>query len=419
MSPISRHFSTTAPFATLPNTRTCIHLLKTCKSMKELKQIQAHLFKAGAQQNDDALKKLMAFCTDPHHGNPHYAERVFNYIENPSLFIYNVMIKAYTKSGSFKRSLFLYDQMRAYGLWPDNFTYPFVFKAIGRLKEALVGQKVHGYVIKCGLGFDCYVCNSVMDMYAELGYVGDLRKVFGEMPDRDLVSWNILISGFVRCNRFEDAVSVYRLMRHERSVRPDEATVVSTLSACIALKNLELGGEIHRYVSNELEITTIIGNSLLDMYSKCGCLSTAREIFDAMPVKNVICWTSMVSGYVNTGQLDEARLLFDSSPVRDIVLWTAMINGYVQFNRVDEAMALFQDMQMNRVKPDKYTMVTLLTGCAQLGALEQGKWIHEYMLENRIAIDAVTGTALIDIGMQFIADFAQSHCIPLPPVVLL
>ncbi|KAK3041626.1 hypothetical protein RJ639_001436 [Escallonia herrerae] len=372
--------------------------------MKELKQIQAHLFKAGAQQNDDALKKLMAFCTDPHHGNPHYAERVFTYIENPSLFVYNVMIKAYTKSGSFKRSLFLYDQMRAYGLWPDNFTYPFVFKAIGLLKEALVGQKVRGYVIKCGLEFDYYVCNSIMDMYAELGYVCDLRKVFDEMPERDLVSWNILISGFVRCNRFGDAVSVYRLMRDEGSVRPDEATVVSTLSACIALKNLELGGEIHRYVSSELEITTIIGNSLLDMYSKCGCLSMAREIFDAMPVKNVICSTSMVSGYVNTGQLGEARLLFDSSPVRDIVLWTAMINGYVQFNLVDEAMALFQDMQMNRVKPDKYTMVTLLTGCAQLGALEQGKWIHEYMAENRIAIDAVTGTALIDICLSGLLD---------------
>lgn len=258
--------------------------------------------------------------------------------------------------------------------------------------------------MKCGLEFDCYVCNSLMDMYAEMGFDGNLTKLFDEMPDRDLVSWNILISGYVRCKRFEDAVRVYSRMQEEGRVRPDEASVASTLSACIALKNLELGREIHSYVASELGFTTIIGNALLDMYSKCGCLDVARRIFDAMPRKNVICWTSMVSGYVNCGQLDEARFLFERSRVKDIVLWTAMINGYVQFNHVDEAMFLFREMQFNRVKPDKFTVVVLLTGCAQVGALEQGKWIHAYMEENRITIDAVACTALIDM-------YAKCGCI--------
>ncbi|KAI3714760.1 hypothetical protein L6452_21719 [Arctium lappa] len=210
--------------------------------------------------------------------------------------------------------------------------------------------------------------------------------------------------GYVRCKKFEDAVGVYLRMREEEILRPDEATVVSTLSACIALKNLELGKEIHRYVTHELGFTTIIGNALLDMYCKCGCLDVAREIFDGLPKKNVICWTSMVSGYVSCGQLDDARLLFDRSPTKDIVLWTAMINGYVQFNDVDEAMTLFQQMQTYRIKPDKFTVVALLTGCAQVGALEQGKWIHEYMNEHRIVLDAVCGTALIDM-------YAKCGCI--------
>lgn len=130
---------------------------------------------------------------------------------------------------------------------------------------------------------------------------------------------------------------------------------------------------------------------------KCGCLSIARQILDAMPTKNVICWTRMVSGYVNCGRLDEARDLFERGPVRDLVLWTAMINGYVQFNCVDEAVALFREMQSERIKPDKFTVVALLTGGSQLEALEQGKWIHGYIEENRITIDAVVGTALIDM----------------------
>ncbi|KAG5143280.1 hypothetical protein JHK82_018975 [Glycine max] len=243
-----------------------------------------------------------------------------------------------------------------------------------------------------------------MDMYAELGLVEGFTQVFEEMPDRDAVSWNIMISGYVRCKRFEEAVDVYRRMWTESNEKPNEATVVSTLSACAVLRNLELGKEIHDYIASELDLTTIMGNALLDMYCKCGHVSVAREIFDAMTVKNVNCWTSMVTGYVICGQLDQARNLFERSPSRDIVLWTAMINGYVQFNRFEETIALFGEMQIRGVKPDKFIVVTLLTGCAQSGALEQGKWIHNYIDENRIKVDAVVGTALIEM-------YAKCGCI--------
>lgn len=339
----------------------------------------------------------MVCCTDPSIGNLHYAERIFNYIDIPGLFIYNLLIKAFTKNGSFGKAVLLFRQLREEGLSPDNFTYPFVFKAIGCLGEVREGEKVYGFVVKSGLEFDTYVCNSLMDMYAEVGRVQNLRQVFEEMPQRDVVSWNVLISGYVKCRRYEDAVDVFRRMQQQSSLRPNEATVVSTLSACIALKMLELGKEIHRYVREQLGFTIKIGNALVDMYCKCGHLSIAREIFNDMPIKTVICWTSMVSGYVNCGQLDEARELFERSPVRDVVLWTAMINGYVQFNRFDEAVALFREMQIKRVSPDRFTLVALLTGCAQLGTLEQGKWIHGYIDENKIMIDAVVGTALIEM----------------------
>ncbi|GMY35939.1 pentatricopeptide repeat-containing protein At1g31430-like [Fagus crenata] len=383
---ISRHFFSkphlfsTISYSPRLSKTSCIQYLKSCESMTQLKQIQTQIFRVALHQDNETLNKLIAFCTDPSLGNLHYAEKIFNYIQDPNLFIYNVLIKAFAKKGSFRKAIWLFGQLRENGLWPDNFTYPYVFKAIGCLGEAWEGGKVHGFVVKTGLEFDTYVCNSLMDMYAELGKVENFKQVFEEMPERDRVSWNVMISGYVKCRRFEDAVNVFRRMRRETNEKPDEATVVSTLSACTALKNLKLGKEIHGYVANELGFTIVIGNALLDMYAKCGCLSVARQIFDEMRIKNVICWTSMVSG-----------------PVRDIVLWTAMVNGYVQFNRFDEAVALFREMQIRRVKPDKFTMVSLLTGCAQLGALEQGKWIHGYIDENRITMDAVVGTALIEM----------------------
>ncbi|XP_060198254.1 pentatricopeptide repeat-containing protein At1g31430-like [Lycium barbarum] len=386
--------------------KTCIELLKTCKSITHLKQIHAQVIILNFHKHIGILHKLLAFTT---HNNTfrvdlNYAKKIFTSCHNRTLFMYNVMIKGYVKTGQFKQPLFLFNELRINGLCPDNFTYPFVFKAIGELKMVKEGEKIHGYVLKSGVWFDNYVGNSVMDMYGLLGCVESLNKVFDEMPQRDSVAWNIMICGFVRCGRFENAVGVYKKMREESGVKADEATVVSTLSACTALKKLELGKEIHRYVVEEIGVSVIIGNALVDMYCKCGCLMVARQIFDEMPMKNVICWTSMVSGYVNSGQLDEARELFERSPIRDLVLWTSMINGYVQFNRVNDAMDLFRSMQMQRIKPDKYTLVALLTGCAQVGALQQGEWIHDYMKENRIAVTAVVGTSLIEM-------YAKCGCI--------
>ncbi|XVE98256.1 hypothetical protein REPUB_Repub03eG0090100 [Reevesia pubescens] len=365
--------------------------------MNLLMQIQAQTFLLGLHQDTHTLNKLIAFCTDPSLGNFQYAQKIFNLIQYPSLFIYNVMIKTFVKKGCHKNAILVFGKLRKQGLWPDNFTYPFVFKAIGSLGEVFEGEKIHGLVAKSGLKFDAYVINSLMEMYVQVGQNWCSKKLFDEMPARDVVAWNVLISGLVKCGKFEDAVNIFGLMRKEGLVKPNEATIVSTLSACTALRRLELGKDIDRYVRKELELTTIMGNTFIDMYCKCGCLDIARRFFDDMPSRNVNCWTSMVSGYVNCGQLDEARRLFERSPVRDVVLWTAMINGYVQSNRFDEAVQLFQEMQIQRVKPDKFVVVSLLTGCAQLGALEQGKWIHGYLNENRIVVDTVVGTALIEM----------------------
>ncbi|PRQ45123.1 putative pentatricopeptide [Rosa chinensis] len=90
---------------------------------------------------------------------------------------------------------------------------------------------------------------------------------------------------------------------------------------------MELGREIHDYVRAELKFTTIIGNLVLHVYAMCGYLSEARKVFDEIPLKNVLCWTTMMNGYVNCGMLDEARKLFDRSLTKDVVLWTAMMNG--------------------------------------------------------------------------------------------
>ncbi|CAA7061237.1 unnamed protein product [Microthlaspi erraticum] len=325
-------------------------------------------------------------------------------VQTPSLLMYNKMLKSFAETKSFTKVLALFAELRGKGLYPDNFTLPVVLKSIGRLRKVLEGEKVHGYAVKAGLEFDAYVCNSLMGMYASLGKMEITHKVFDEMPQRDVVSWNGLISSYVGHGRFEDAIAVFKRMSLESNLKPEEGTIVSTLSACSALKSLEIGESIHRYVVAEFEMSVKIGNALVDMFCKCGCLDKARAVFDSLRSKNVKCWTSMVSGYVSNGRVDEGRELFERSPVKDVVLWTAMMNGYVQFNRFDEALELFRFMQTEGVRLDNFVLVSLLKGCAQTGALEQGKWIHGYIYENGVRVDKVVGTALVDM-------YAKCGCI--------
>lgn len=111
------------------------------------------------------------------------------------------------------------------------------------------------------------------------------------MPERNIVCWNVTILGYVKCRRFGDALlNVFRRMINESNEKPDEATVVSTLSACTALQNLELGKEIDDYVRGELGLNGITGNTLVNMYAKCGCLGEARKVFDEIPWKNYGVW---------------------------------------------------------------------------------------------------------------------------------
>ncbi|KAJ4881279.1 Pentatricopeptide repeat-containing protein [Raphanus sativus] len=328
-------------------------------------------------------------------------------VQTPSLIAYNKMLKSFADTKTFTKVLSLFAELRRNALYPDNFTLPIILKSIGRLRNVAEGEKIHGYALKSGLNLDPYVCNSLMGMYAALGKMEIARKVFDEMPERDVVSWNGLISSYVGHGRFDDAVAVFKRMSKESDLKPDESTIVSTLSACSALKNLELGEVIHRYVvavGGEFETSVKIGNALVDMFCKCGCLDKARGVFESMRVRNVKCWTSMVSGYVSNGRVDEGRELFERSPVKDVVLWTAMMNGYVRFRRFDEALELFRRMQSQGVRPDNFVLVSLLKGCSQTGALEQGKWIHGYICENRVRVDKVVGTALVDM-------YAKCGCI--------
>lgn len=326
-----------------------------------------------------------------------YARMVFDTMPEPNHFVWNNMIKGYSRVGCPNSAVSMYCEMLERGVMPDEYTYPFLLKRFTRDMAVKCGRELHDHIVKLGFSSNVFVQNALIHLYSLSGEVSVARGVFDRSSKGDVVTWNVMISGYNRSKQFDESMKLFDEMERMR-VLPSSITLVSVLSACSKLKDLNVGKRVHRYVKDlKIEPVRVLENALIDMYAACGDMDTALGIFDNMKSRDVISWTAIVTGFTNLGQVDLARNYFDKMPERDFVSWTAMIDGYLQVNRFKEVLSLFREMQAANIKPDEFTMVSILTACAHLGALELGEWIKAYIDKNEIKIDSFVGNALIDM----------------------
>ncbi|CAA0815281.1 Pentatricopeptide repeat-containing protein -mitochondrial [Striga hermonthica] len=378
-------------------------LLETkCRSMPHLMQIHARMTVSGLSSDPLAYSRLVAFCALSPTGDLDYSKRMLISTNNHNAFSWNIVIRAACDGHNPAEAFLLYKQMLGVGSFrsrPDNYTYPLLFKTCARLLLFDVGRQVLVHVLRLGFKRDLFVRNSLIHFLVTCGELDAAGKVFDESPVRDLVSWNSLINGYVRCGKGKEALRIYKKMEMEGKIEPDEVTLIGVVTACAQLEESQLGREFHRYIKHKgLKMTVPLANSLLDMYVKCGDLEEAKGLFEKMEEeKTMVTWTTMVTGYAKSGHLDIARRFFDKMPEKDVVPWNAMIGAYARAHRAKEALSLFHEMQAARIEPDEVTMVSCLSACAQLGALDLGIWIHGYIQKNNLSMNVVLGTALVDM----------------------
>lgn len=190
-------------------------------------------------------------------------------------------------------------------------------------------------------------------------------------------------------------------------MKPDKATVVSVLSACVGLEDLLTGRTVHGYIEKVgINLTLDLSNSLLGMYSKCRSMDSAECLFERMAIRNEVTWTFLMVGYVKCGEKEVALEIFNKMPCKDTVSWNALIASFSQCNYFNEALSLFQEMQRTEFSSNALTLVSILSVCARVGALELGKWVHSFIDRNNVEMDAHLGSSLIDM-------YAKCGCIEL------
>ncbi|OVA12147.1 Pentatricopeptide repeat [Macleaya cordata] len=321
----------------------------------------------------------MAFCSDPHHGSLNHASQIFEQIEQPTICVCNTMIKAFLLKGELIKTVQMYSQILQNGLYPDNYTLPYVLKACAYLQNCQLGEQIHGHSLKLGFICDIFVGNTLILMYSscgsmvEAGHIfeeiplgtavswtvmisgyarkGDVdsaRLIFDEAPIKDRGIWGSIISGYVQNNCFKEGLEMFRLMQ-STNLEPDEGIFVSLLCACAHLGAMDIGIWIHRYLNRiGLPSTVQLSTALIDMYAKCGNLGLAKNLFDGMRERDTICWNVMISGLAMHGD-------------------------------VENALMLFMEMEKSGFSPNDITFIAVLTACSYSGMADKGLQIFNSM----------------------------------------
>eukprot|EP01018_Ginkgo_biloba_P002617 Gb_35466 [translate_table: standard] len=248
----------------------------------------------------------------------------------------------------------------------DRSTYVCVLGVCIKERALSDGKLVHSHTILRGFLPDKLLQNTLLNMYAKYGSPEDARRFFDQMLIRDVCSWSVMIAAYSRHGFAEEALTFFHQMQRT-GIQPNEFTFASVLPACANLTALDKGMEIHEGITRRgFQFNVFVGNSLVDMYAKCGCIEKARSLFDKMSA-------------------------------RDVVSWTAMIAGYAQNGQSVEALNLFKQMQLAVVKPDAKMFASVLSACANLATLEQGMEIQAYIIRTGLQSDVFVESALVDM----------------------
>ncbi|EFJ22791.1 hypothetical protein SELMODRAFT_104103, partial [Selaginella moellendorffii] len=346
-------------------------LLQQCgrsRSLPEGRRIHAEIVDTGLGKDlflGNHLIQMYGKC-----GAMEEARAVFEKIESPNIFSWSIIIGACVDNGLARRALELYHWMDHEGVRLDMVVLINPVSACSSLGSLDHGRALEARITSMGFHLHPVVWNSLLNMYCKAGSIDNARKFFQDMAgDQSVVSWTAMISGFALHGCEDLALDFFRKMVAE-GVRPNEVTFVSILAleACSNLNLLAAGKKLHELILDAGLDSSIVRNSLLNMYGKCGGLDEARRVFERCgDCRNLITWSTMIAAY--------------------------SLNGDGR-----QALSLYKKMDLEGLEPDEYTFTSLLDACSIAGdTLTEGRALHRRLEAKGLEKKMVLATALINM----------------------
>ncbi|XP_072952443.1 pentatricopeptide repeat-containing protein ELI1, chloroplastic [Typha angustifolia] len=254
---------------------------------------------------------------------------------------------------------------------------------------------LHAAVLRSGLHLHPIVAFRLQNSYSSFHRLDhSLSLLLHLTPDPNVFLYTSAIHAHSSRGLHFEALLLFSRMLSSTSISPNAFTFSAALKSC----SLLLGRALHAHALKlALHDDPYVATALLDMYARGDDVDAARFLFDAMPERRLVSATAMLTCYAKSGDLEKARKMFDEMTEKDCVCWNAMIDGYTQHGRPEEALRLFRRILQSDARPNEVTFVSVLSAIAQLGSVAPGKWIHSYIRNNPIELNAKVGTALIDM----------------------
>ncbi len=350
-----------------PDKYTFVPVLNACASLQSLdagRHAHEQIIQSCCESDlivGNSLVNMYAKC-----GSMEDAGRVFNKMPSRDVVSWNAMILGHVRYGQGQKALELFQQMQQEGVQPGRVTFVGVLNACASVVALEEGRRAHQQIIQSSLESDLIVGTTLIDMYAKCRSMQDAWRVFIKMSSRDVVSWNAIILGYVKCGQGKKALDLFRQMQCE-SVVPSPVTFMGVLNACASVVSLEEGRYAHEQIlKTGCESNVFVQSSLIDMYAKCGSMEDAWRVFNKMVLHDVVSWNAMILGHVKCGQ-------------------------------GQKALELFNCMQQEGVQPDPVTFVGVLNACASILALDEGRHVHEQIIECGFESNIFVQTSLVDM----------------------
>ncbi|KAH7420315.1 hypothetical protein KP509_13G001600 [Ceratopteris richardii] len=347
-----------------PNYVTYISVLRACTSSEmweEAKLIHSVIVEGGSVpcNVENAIFSMYAKC-----GNLQDALTVFERMESRNEVSWNALISAYASKGCFADAFHSFNQMILQGCNPGRATYMTLLNAFDDSSILQLGRSIHVQFMGSNIEPDIVLNTAFLNMYRKNGSLRDARTLFDNLPQRNLVSWNVMLATYAENGSPGEALALLGQM-YLQQVKPDGITFITILNTCSEPAML-INGEIifDGVVKWSMESDALVGSSLLSMYGKCAALYEARALLERMPDNNMVAWNSMLA-------------------------------IYAQKEHTQEAIELFGEMQARGLIADRVTCISMIRACSQPSMINQGIRLHVLVFSTTLKRNTAVCNALI------------------------
>ena len=289
------------------------------------------------------------------------ARRVFKDTNKKNDVSWSVIVSAHIYNQCINEAFRLFYEMHRCGIKPNRATFICILEACTYVNGALI----HTYLVENSYDSDQIVSTALISFYSKCNNVRDAREVFVKMPKKDVIAWNAMISGCANSDHFQ-AIQIFNQMQFEQ-LKPNTSTCVSILDSCAKNMDLDEGKRIHAFiVKNKIEQDVVLQTAIMIMYGKCGDVNSAYSLFAKIQKRNIITWNAIISIYAQNGH-------------------------------IHDAIVVLKQMQERKVKPNSLTFIAILDACGESVALDEGQWIHAFIVDADIELNSSLVSTLINM----------------------